>query len=86
MLIDALEDAVTRDPCYAQTTNLVVMHDGELVLERHYGGDSAYELADVYSVTKSVVSTLVGIALGRGELARSICQSTAGVRTATCSR
>jgi CubicO group peptidase (beta-lactamase class C family) len=68
MVIDALEDAVTRDPCYAQTTNLVVMHDGEVLLERHFGDDSPKELADVYSVTKSVVSTLVGIALGRGEL------------------
>ena len=68
-MIEALQDAVARDPRYAQTTNLVVMQNGELLLERHYGDDSADELADVYSITKSVVSTLVGIALGRGELA-----------------
>ena len=68
-MIETLADAVARDPRYAQTTNLVVLRDGELVLERHYGDDSAEELVDVYSVTKSVVSTLVGIALGRGELA-----------------
>ena len=68
-MIEALADTLARDPRYAQTTNLVVLRDGELVLERHYGDDSAASLADVYSVTKSVVSTLVGIALGRGELA-----------------
>jgi CubicO group peptidase (beta-lactamase class C family) len=67
-VIEALADTVARDARYAQTTNLVVLRDGELVLERHYGDDSADSLADVYSVTKSVVSTLVGIALGRGEL------------------
>jgi CubicO group peptidase (beta-lactamase class C family) len=68
-VIEALADTVARDPRYAQTTNLVVLRDGELVLERRYGDASADALADVYSVTKSVVSTLVGIALGRGELA-----------------
>ena len=68
-MIEALADAVAHDPRYAQTTNLVVLRDGELAFERHYGDDSADHLADVYSVTKSVVSTLVGIALGRGELA-----------------
>jgi CubicO group peptidase (beta-lactamase class C family) len=68
-VIEAFVDALARDPRYAQTTNLVVLRDGELVLERHFGDASAESLADVYSVTKSVLSTPVGIALGRGELA-----------------
>ena len=67
-MIDALAGTIAHDPRYAQTTNLVVLRDGELVLERHYGDDSADDLVDLYSATKSVVSTLVGIALGRGEL------------------
>lgn len=67
-MIDALAEMVARDPRYAQTTNLVVLREGELVLELQYGDDPAEGLADVYSVTKSVVSTLVGIALGRGDL------------------
>jgi CubicO group peptidase (beta-lactamase class C family) len=67
-VIEALADALRRDARYAQTTNVVVLRDAELVLERHYGDESADELADVYSVTKSVVSTLVGIALGSGDL------------------
>jgi CubicO group peptidase (beta-lactamase class C family) len=68
-VIEALADTVSSDPRYAQTTNLVVLNDGALALERHYGDGSADDVADVYSITKSIVSTLVGIALGRGELA-----------------
>jgi CubicO group peptidase (beta-lactamase class C family) len=46
------------------TTNLVVLRRGEPVVEL---GDD--ELRDTYSVTKTVVSTLVGIALARGDVA-----------------
>ena len=63
-MIETLADAVARDPRYAQTTNLVVLRDGELVLERHYGDDSSDDLADVYSVTKSIVALVYGVALG----------------------
>lgn len=66
--IDALADTIAHDPRYGQTTQLVVLRDGQLVLERQYGDGSVDDLADIYSVTKSVVSTLVGIALSRGEL------------------
>ena len=79
-MIEALADAVAPDPQYAQTTNLVVLRDGKLVLERHYGDGTADDLADIYSVTKSIVSTLVGIALGRGEL-DSLDRAVAGERT-----
>ncbi len=44
-----------------------VSRQGELVAERYYRSDRA-EHVEVQSVTKSVVSTLVGIALRRGEL------------------
>jgi CubicO group peptidase (beta-lactamase class C family) len=67
-VIDARADALARDERYAQTTNLVVLRGGDLVLDRHYGDGRADDLADIYSVTKTVVSTLVGIALGSGEL------------------
>jgi CubicO group peptidase (beta-lactamase class C family) len=66
-VIRELVDMVARAP-YAQTTNLVVLRDGELVDERHFGDGSPDDLADTYSVTKSVVSTLFGIALARGEV------------------
>lgn len=48
--------------------SLLVVRDGFLVLERYYHGFARDSLADVRSVTKSLVSTLAGIALGQGEL------------------
>ena len=63
-----LERNVRSDPRYAHTTNLVLLHRGEVVLDRAFAGHSPDDLVDVYSVTKSVVSALVGIALRRGEL------------------
>ena len=38
------------------------------MLDRAFAGHSPDDLVDIYSVTKSVVSALVGIALRRGEL------------------
>jgi CubicO group peptidase (beta-lactamase class C family) len=65
----ALEATVAGDPRYAHTTNVVVLHHGAVVLDRGYAGGSPDDLVDLYSVTKSVVSALVGVALRRGELA-----------------
>lgn len=63
-------DAATRiatDPAFAHTRDLVVVQQGEEVVAHRFGGGSVDEPADTYSVTKSVVSTLAGIALDRGE-------------------
>jgi CubicO group peptidase (beta-lactamase class C family) len=50
-------------------TSLLVIRHGQVVLERYYGVTmSPHSLNDVQSVTKSVVSVLVGIALARGDL------------------
>jgi CubicO group peptidase (beta-lactamase class C family) len=53
---------------------LLVSVGGVPVVERYYGDSNAATTADVHSVTKSVVSTLVGVALGEGRL-RSLDQS-----------
>jgi CubicO group peptidase (beta-lactamase class C family) len=53
---------------YPNVRSLLVVRDGRLVLERYYGGAQAAQLFDVYSVTKSVTSALVGIALAQGKL------------------
>ena len=49
--------------------SLVVVREGSVVLERYYGGWTSDTLADVRSVTKSLVSTLVGVALSEGHIA-----------------
>jgi CubicO group peptidase (beta-lactamase class C family) len=62
-----LEDAVA----YAQSEEsycLLVVKDGELVLERYFGDASADTPMKSWSVAKSYVSAIVGIALARGEL------------------
>jgi len=67
-------DAATLDAAAAQAAaisrfrSLVIVRDGRLVLERYFGGTGPDDLADVRSGTKSVVSTLVGIALAEGYL------------------
>ena len=48
--------------------SFLVSQDGERLLERYYGGTPAGEVFHVRSVTKSVTSTLVGIALEEGLL------------------
>lgn len=50
-----------------QVTSLLVVRHGRIVFERYYGS-SRQAFGDVQSVTKSVVSALVGIALARGDL------------------
>jgi CubicO group peptidase (beta-lactamase class C family) len=53
--------------------SVLAMRHGRLVFERYYRGANAAGKHDVFSVTKSVVSALVGIELARGDL-RSVDQ------------
>ncbi len=46
--------------------SLVVVRGGRLAYERYYGGAGVDSLADVRSVTKSILATLVGIGLANG--------------------
>lgn len=48
--------------------SLLVIRHGKIVLEKYYPGHSAKELHQMYSVTKSFVSSLVGICLDQGRL------------------
>ena len=48
--------------------SVLVSRHGRLVFERYYRGATGNEDQNVFSVTKSVVSALVGIALGEGKL------------------
>ena len=46
--------------------SLLIIRKGAIVSETYYGNDGADERHEQYSVTKSFVSTLIGIALDRG--------------------
>lgn len=65
---DRLAATVAGEPAYGHTRDVVVVHNGREVPARHFGDASADELVDTYSMTKSFVATLVGIALEHGTL------------------
>lgn len=48
--------------------SLVVVHRGKLLVERYYGTATVDSLADVRSVTKSIVGTLTGVAVAGGAI------------------
>lgn len=52
-----------------ETTGLMVVSDGEVVLERYFGGEGPDDRHTSWSVAKSVVATLIGRALMEGEIA-----------------
>jgi CubicO group peptidase (beta-lactamase class C family) len=60
-----VDEAIRSRPAYAHTGHFRVEVDGRVVFDRHYRGP---EVADVFSVTKSVVATLAGIAVREGRL------------------
>ena len=81
------------------TLTFVVVHSDELVYERYFAGSSRQTLETSFSVAKSVVSTLVGIAIDEGAIGsvedpvtdyvpswRSAIRGSSRSPCATCSR
>ncbi len=65
-LAEALDQEFTS-PDYAGLASVIVLADGRTVFERYY--DSvATDHQHVWSVTKSIISTLVGIAIGEAKI------------------
>ena len=60
-------DAIERGR-YGELHSLIIIHDDALVLEKYFSGWTRHMLHPCYSVTKSVTSMLVGIAIDRGSL------------------
>ena len=54
--------------------SLLVSHDDELVVERYFNGARARDAANVKSVSKSVMSALIGLAIAEGHI-RGLDQS-----------
>ena len=70
---DLLDSAYAQAAALPRMRSLLVAIDGRLVRERYFGGASADRAANVKSASKSVISTLVGVALQEGRL-RSLGQ------------
>lgn len=64
--IDNLDNAITSAGNIPRFTSLLVVRNGKLVVEEYFHGFYADSTHDVRSVTKSVLSVLVGIALDEG--------------------
>ena len=62
--IEELEMEIRSD--FGNIAGLVVERDGVVVYENYFNGYAADNAVHVYSVTKSVVSALIGIAIGQG--------------------
>ena len=56
------------DAQYSNITGIVIQKDGETRYERYFHGRSADNAAHVFSVTKSVFSALIGIAISQGAI------------------
>jgi CubicO group peptidase (beta-lactamase class C family) len=59
-----------RLPEFPAVTGVLVIRQGRLAAETYRGGYDAASLVNIRSVTKSVTSTLVGIALAQGDIER----------------
>ena len=64
--IPEMETAIAVD--YNNIAGMVVLKDGRAVYENYFGGCTAESRIHVFSVTKSIVSILFGIALDKGYL------------------
>jgi len=65
---DLLERALDRAGNLPRLRALVIARDGAIVAERSFRGPGLDTPVNIKSVSKSVISALVGIAIGRGEL------------------
>lgn len=62
--IKELEQKIRKD--YSNTTGMVVLKNGEALYENYFQGCTDASHIHVYSVTKSIISTLIGIAIDKG--------------------
>jgi CubicO group peptidase (beta-lactamase class C family) len=61
-------DAFLAEDSYRNLRALLVVVAGRTVLERYYGGSTPETTYNVQSVGKSILATLIGVAVGEGRL------------------
>lgn len=64
--LEKAHQAVTKE--YPKMHSMLVVRHGQLIFERYYGGYHAGMLNDLRSATKSFLSLLIGIAIGKGHI------------------
>lgn len=64
--IQELEQRICRD--YPNTASIIVQKSGTKVYENYFGGYTADTSFHVFSVSKSVISALIGIAVAQGSI------------------
>ena len=67
----ALADALKQVSAYVQernSTGLIVMHRGEVVLEEYWQGHDADSAFNAMSMSKTIVGLLVGVAIAEGHI------------------
>ena len=62
--IKELEQIISNK--YGNTTGIVIIKDGVVSYEKYFKGYTANSRVHIYSVTKSIISILIGIALDKG--------------------
>ena len=63
---EELGDIVNQMSDLSYLDGLIVIHDGKIVSENYYNGSSINETFNIFSVTKSFMSTLIGQAIDMG--------------------
>lgn len=62
--LTALEEKINRD--YSNITGLVIQKNGKTLYEKYFNECTSDSRIHVYSVTKSILSVLIGIAMDKG--------------------
>ncbi|MGN0395975.1 MAG: serine hydrolase domain-containing protein [Coprococcus sp.] len=62
--IEIMENIISKD--YTNMAGIVIMKDGEAVYEKYFNDCTEANRIHVFSVTKSIVSILIGIAIDKG--------------------
>jgi len=64
----AFAPAVTAAAALPRLHSLLVSHDGELLVERYFNGTARDDAANVKSVSKTLMSALIGVAIEQGHI------------------
>lgn len=64
--VKELEKKINKE--YSNIAGMVVLKDGKTLYENYFNGCNAASTIHVYSVTKSIISILIGIAIDKGHI------------------